>query len=220
MKDVKFGPRRRPWPPSTPMHSPVSHADSGEIKKRAKAIKQDHELGMELWSTGQHPLRMLAVLIFDKKLLTQELIEQIAEDMLAHDDKQRGHLSDWLLANQLTKSKPTKALLESWADHDRPLLRRWYWYHQARQRWTAQKPAGSAALLDVLEARLGDEEPEVQWAMNFCAGWIGIHEPEHRARVIKLGKQVGLYKDEKVAKNCTPSYLPEFVRIEVEKRGG
>ena len=29
---------------------------------------------------------------------------------------------------------------------------------------------------------------------------------------------VGLYKDEKVAKNCTPSYLPEFIRIEVAKR--
>jgi hypothetical protein len=38
------------------------------------------------------------------------------------------------------------------------------------------------------------------------------------ARCIKLGKALGLYKDEHVAKNCTPSYLPEFIRIEVAKR--
>ena len=33
-----------------------------------------------------------------------------------------------------------------------------------------------------------------------------------------MGKTLGLYKDEPVAKNCTPSYLPEFIRIEVAKR--
>ena len=35
-----------------------------------------------------------------------------------------------------------------------------------------------------------------------------------------LRKKLGLYKDEKGAKNCTPSYLPEFIRIEVAKREG
>jgi hypothetical protein len=54
--------------------------------------------------------------------------------------------------------------------------------------------------------------------MNFCAGQIGVHEPKFRSRCIKLGKTLGLYKDEHVAKNCTPSYLPEFIRIEVAKR--
>ena len=61
-------------------------------------------------------------------------------------------------------------------------------------------------------------EPEVQWAMNFCAGQIGVFEPKLRSRCIKLGKALGLYKDEPVAKNCTPSYLPECIRIEVAKR--
>lgn len=57
---------------------------------------------------------------------------------------------------------------------------------------------------------MADAEPEVQWAMNFCAGQIGIHEPHFRSRCIKLGEALGLYKDERVAKNCTPNYLPEF----------
>lgn len=74
------------------------------------------------------------------------------------------------------------------------------------------------ALLDSLEKGMAKAEPETQWAMNFCAGWIGIYQPEFRARCVKLGETLGLYKDEHVSKNCTPSYLPEFIRIEVAKR--
>ena len=47
----------------------------GDIKKRAKAIKKNHELAVELWATGGHFPRLLATLIFDKKLLTEESIE-------------------------------------------------------------------------------------------------------------------------------------------------
>ncbi len=61
-------------------------------------------------------------------------------------------------------------------------------------------------------------EPEVQWAMNSCAGWIGVFESKLRPRCIKLGKKLGLYKDDPVPKNCTPSYLPEFIKIEAAKR--
>jgi hypothetical protein len=31
------------------------------------------------------------------------------------------------------------------------------------------------------------EEPEVQWAMNFTAGWIGVYDEKYRTRCIKLG---------------------------------
>jgi hypothetical protein len=33
-----------------------------------------------------------------------------------------------------------------------------------------------------------------------------------------IGENTGLYKDEKVAKNCTPNYLPEFIAIQVSKQ--
>lgn len=62
--------------------------------------------------------------------------------------------------------------------------------------------------MDALEKGRVDAEPVVQWAMNFCAGQIGILEPEYRSRCIALGEGVGLYKDEIVRKNCVPSYLP------------
>lgn len=191
----------------------------GDLKAQGKAIKKDHALAMELWSTGEYYPRMLATLIFDAKLLTPDVVDQLAADMLQHDTVERCQLADWPLANQLAKDKKLVALMATWEQNPAPILRRWFWYHQARLRWVGQTPPGNSAdLLDSLEGEMAKAEPEVQWAMNFCAGQIGIHEPKFRARCIKLGKALGLYKDEHVSKNCTPSYLPEFIRIEVAKR--
>ncbi|WP_438042491.1 DNA alkylation repair protein [Sorangium sp. So ce128] len=191
----------------------------GDLRTRGKEIKKDHDLAMELWSTGEYYPRLLATLIFDKKLLTENVIDQLASDVLRHDAEESSQLADWLLANQLAKDKKLVSLIATWEKGSSPILRRWFWYHQARLRWVGQAPPGnSAELLDSLENDMADAEPVVQWAMNFCACQIGVHEPEFRSRCIKLGEALGLYKDDHVAKNCTPSYLPEFIRIEVAKR--
>jgi 3-methyladenine DNA glycosylase AlkD len=191
----------------------------GDLKTRGKEIKKDHALAMELWSTGQYYPRLLSTLIFDPKLLTENVLDQLASDMRGQDAEERNQLAYWLLANQLTKDKKIVSLITTWENNPSPILRRWFWYHQARLRWVGQAPPGnSAELLDSLENTMADAEPEVQWAMNFCAAQIGVHEPRFRARCIKLGEALGLYKDEPVAKNCTPSYLPDFIRIEVAKR--
>ena len=73
----------------------------GDIKKMAKEIKKDHALALELWKTGGYLPRLLAALIFDKKLLTQQLVDELMEDIAKHNDKERGQLSDWFMANQL-----------------------------------------------------------------------------------------------------------------------
>lgn len=190
----------------------------GDIKKRAKAIKRNHDLAWALWETGAHYSRMLAALIFDTKQLTPQNIETLAADLAASDDEQRNYISEWLLANQLTKNKTLSAFLTECEQHQNPVLRRLFWYHQARLRWTGNsKETNSEQLMASLESRLASEDPMVQWAMNFCAGQIGTYEPEYRDRCIQLGESTGLYRDEKVPKNCTPNYLPEFIRIQVSK---
>lgn len=191
----------------------------GDLRKIAKEIKKDHELALELWSTEQYLPRMLAVLLMDKKFLTQDVIDQLDHDMKIHTTEERNNLMDWLMANQLMKSKKTIALLESWIDSPSALQRRTFWYYQARLRWTGKTPPNNTEeLLSIIEENIMKEEPEVQWAMNFTAGWIGVYDEKYRERCMKIGKKTGLYKDEKVSKGCTPNYLPEFIKMEVEKR--
>lgn len=190
----------------------------GDLRKIAKDIKKDHQLAMELWSTGEYLPRQLAILIMDAKLLLQELIDNLDKDIQAHPAEERNQLIDWLMANQLSKNKNTIALMESWKDSPSVLQRRIFWYYQGRLRWVGQAPpSNTEELLSAIEEDIESEEPEVQWAMNFTAGQIGIFQPEYRARCIGLGERTGLYKDEVVAKNCTPSYLPKFISIQVAK---
>ncbi|MDN7229375.1 DNA alkylation repair protein [Planococcus sp. N064] len=191
----------------------------GDLRKIAKDIKKDHEIAMELWSTGEFLPRLLAILIMDKKLLSQDVLNQLDQDMQTHTFDERNNLMDWLMANQLMKDKKNIALMESWRNSPSALQRRAFWYYQGRLRWTGQTaPDNTADLLAAIEADIAQEEPEVQWAMNFTAGWIGIYDEKYRARCMQIGEKTGLYKDEMVSKGCTPNYLPEFISIEVNKR--
>lgn len=191
----------------------------GDIRKIAQEIKKDHTLAMELWSTCKFFPRQLAVLIMDKKLLTQDVLDDFAEDLEVHAADERNQITDWLMANQLTKDKKTVALMESWEESVWPVQRRIFWYYQGRLRWTGKMPVNdnTAELLASIEAKIGTEHPDVQWAMNFTAAQIGIFDPENRQRCVALGEKHGLYKGQSVPKGCTSPYLPEWIKTEVAK---
>jgi len=190
----------------------------GDLRVMAKSIKKDHELATELWSTGEYLARQLAILIMDNKLLSQELIDKLDKDMANHVQEEKLQLTDWLMANQLSKNKKTISLMESWEHSPSALQRRVFWYYQGRLRWVGQTPPPNTEdLLASIEKRIEDESPEVQWAMNFTAAQIGIFQPEYRARCIALGQRTGLYRDEIVHKGCTPNYLPDLIAIQVKK---
>ncbi len=192
----------------------------GELRNLAKEIKKDHSLAIELWSTGALLPRLLSILIMDKKELTPDVIDNQFNDIETHQPEERTQLSDWFMANQLTKDKKLTVLMETWENDVSPLKRRLFWYHQARLRWVGQTPPDNTKeLLRFIEAKIMKEAPEVQWAMNFTAGWIGIFDLKYRSQCVKLGEKYSLYKDEMVSKNCTPNYLPEFIEMEVKKRG-
>lgn len=190
----------------------------GDLRKIAKEIKKDHELALELWATGEFMPRQLAILIMDKKLLSQEVIDQLDRDIQTHELDERTQLIDWLMANQLSKDKKIINLIESWENSPSKLQRRVFWYYQARLRWMGEtNHLNTEDLLTSIEANMADEQPEVQWAMNFTAGQIGKWQDAYRARCIAIGEKTGLYKDEIVPRGCTPSYLPKFIPIEVAK---
>ena len=190
----------------------------GDLRKIAKIIKKDQKLALELWSTDDFLARQLAILIMDNKLITKEFIDQIDKDIQKHNLNERNQLTDWFLANQLTKTKRTIALIESWEKSPSTIKRRIYWYYQARLRWMGKTNySNTEDLLISIEANMEKEQAEVQWAMNYTAGQIGKWQEEYRARCIAIGEETGLYKNEVVSKGCTPSYLPKFIPIEVAK---
>lgn len=191
----------------------------GDLRKIAKETKKDHDLAMQLWSSGQYLPRLLAILIMDKKELDIDSVNRLIDDMETHLSDQSNYLVDWFMANQLTKDKKLIAIMESWNDSQSVLKRRVFWYYQGRLRWTGKTDFDNTEnLVDSIKENLEHEDPFVQWAMNFTAGWIGIYQGEHRQELKDLGKKIGLYKDDHVSPGCTPNYLPDFIDIEAKKR--
>jgi len=196
-----------------------SQTKLGDLRKIAKEIKKDHSLAMELWATEKFLPRQLSILIMDSKALTEDLIAKLDNDIQTHPFAERIQLIDWLMANQLTKDKRSIELILSWENSPSVLQRRVFWYYQGRLRWVGQAPPENTEyLLAAIEKKMAKEHPEVQWAMNFCTGWIGIYDKKYRDRCIAIGEKTGLYKGEMVSKGCTPNYLPEFISIEAAKR--
>ncbi len=196
-----------------------SRTKLGDLRKIAKEIKKNHSLSMELWATEKFMPRQLSILIMDSKALTKDLIAKLDRDIQIHPFDERLQLIDWLMANQLAKDKRLIELIQSWENSPSALQRRVFWYYQGRLRWVGQTPPENTEyLLAAIEARIVGEQPEVQWAMNFTAGWIGVYDKKYRDRCVAIGEKTGLYKGEMVSKGCTPNYLPEFISMEAAKR--
>jgi 3-methyladenine DNA glycosylase AlkD len=75
------------------------------------------------------------------------------------------------------------------------------------------------ALLDRIEAEMGDAAPEPQWTMNFCLAGIGIHFPKHRKRAVAIGEALGVYRDYPVPKGCTSPFAPVWIKEMVRRQG-
>src|SRR5438876_1728121 len=76
----------------------------GDIRAIAKSIKTNHELGLELWGSGNLEAMFLATLIMKPTLISAEDLDQ----MVASVDY--GWLADWLMTN-VVKQHPEKEAL-------------------------------------------------------------------------------------------------------------
>ena len=84
----------------------VSTAD---IRKLAKEIGRSNELAFELWKTGYHEARLLAVLLFEKKQVSHDDIEYLMGDVISWD------LCAHLCKNLIIKMKDYDCFIKEWS---------------------------------------------------------------------------------------------------------
>lgn len=85
---------------------------TGEVRSIAKKIGKSNELAFELWNTGYHEARLLAVLVFDQKGLTRSDIEKLMSEVISWD------LCDHLCKNLIAKMKDYEAFINQWITSD------------------------------------------------------------------------------------------------------
>ena len=184
----------------------------GDLRTIAKAIKTDHELGLELWQTGNVDAMSLATLILQPKRLSDEQVEQMVASA------EYAWLADWLMSYVVKQHPEKEKFRRRWMESDHPMLRRAGWSLTTER--VVKNPEGIdvKGLLDRLDREMGSAPAPTQWTMNFCLGEIGIRYPEHRERAIAIGERLGLYRDYPVSKGCTSPFVPIWVREMVSRQ--
>lgn len=88
------------------------------IRKLAKTIGISHETAFELWKTGYHEARLLAVLLFDKGKITPEDVEYLISDVVSWD------LCDHLCKNLMIRQKDCHRYITAWVTSARTYKKR------------------------------------------------------------------------------------------------
>lgn len=81
---------------------------TGEMRNIAKKLGKSNELAFELWNTGYHEAKLLAVLVFDKKCITNSDIEKLMNEVVSWD------LCDHLCKNLIAKMKDYEEFIYKW----------------------------------------------------------------------------------------------------------
>lgn len=184
----------------------------GEIRKVAAKIKPDNRLAAALWDTGNADAQFLATLLIKPKSLSPEAVDGMVRSTTFV------RVADWLNSYVVAKYPDNEALREGWMDADDPWAARSGWDLTARR--VARYPDGLdlPGLLDRIESEMAGAPPEVQWTMNNTLAEIGIHCPEHRARALAIGEQLGIYRDYPVSKGCTSPFAPIWINEIVRRQ--
>lgn len=178
----------------------------GDIRALAKTLKINHELGVELWGSGNLEAMLLATLIMKPNLLTEEVLERMAASVTY------AWLADWLMTNIIQRHPGKEAMRQRWMESPHPMLARAGWSLTTERVLKNPEGLDLAALLDRIEREMGDAPSPAQWTMNFCLAEIGIHFAEHRERAIAIGERLGLYRDYPVSKGCTSPFAPIWIK--------
>jgi 3-methyladenine DNA glycosylase AlkD len=184
----------------------------GDIRKLAAQIKTNDPLATALWDTGNIDARLLAILLIKPKNLARDELDRMVRSVGFVQ------VADWLTA-YVAKSHPDKeALRQTWMEADDPWAARAGWSLTSER--ITKNPDGLdlTALLDRIEAEMGNAAPEVQWTMNFCLAGIGIHFPKHRQRALAIGEKLGIYRDYPVSKGCTSPFAPIWINEMVRRQ--
>ncbi|MEP6756581.1 MAG: DNA alkylation repair protein [Chthonomonadales bacterium] len=183
-----------------------------DIRTIAKSIKSNHELGLELWGTGNIDAMMLATLIMKPKLLSEDQLDRMTSSISFY------HVADYFMTN-VTKLHPSKeAMRVRWMESDHVMLLRAGWSLTTER--VIKNPDGLdlAALLDRIERELAPTPYLAQWTMNYCLAEIGIKFPEYRKRALDIGEKLGVYREWKVSKGCTSPFAPIWINAIVSRQ--
>ena len=183
----------------------VSYAELGRI---AKPIKTDHALAVELWDSGNHDARVLALRVADPAVVDEPLAGRWLRDV-----------DNYILAEGLgglcAQSPPARELSDAWRDSPAEWTASTGWFivtctAENPDVWSAAELRG---LVSQIEGEIGERPNRVRHEMNGALIVIALRDAGLRREVLAAAARIGPVKVDHGQTGCkTPDVAPYVER--------
>jgi 3-methyladenine DNA glycosylase AlkD len=184
-----------------------------ELRELAKAIKKDHALAEQLWTSGIHEARLLATMIADPKQFTPEIMDDWAASFDAWD------VCDQACSNVFRKTKFAYEKIREWSARDEEFVKRAGFALMATLAVHDKKADDVLfmALLPLIERESDDERNFVKKAVNWALRQIGKRNATLNAEAIKTAQAIQQH-DSKAARWIASDALRELQSEKVQEK--
>jgi len=159
---------------------------TGDIRKLAKGIGKSNEFAYKLWRTGYHEAKLLAVLVFDKKLVSLHDVKQLINDVSSWD------LCDHLCKNLIIKLKGYQELIETWCNSKETYTKRAAFTLIASA--VIHEKSISEEIIDnylkLISEHSNDEREHVKKAVSWALREIGKRDYNYQEKAILLAHEL------------------------------
>jgi len=184
-----------------------------KLREIAKEIGKNHELALELWNSGIHDARLLAVFVDDPKLVTGEQMDAWVLDFDSWD------VCDQACTSLFDLSPFAWKKVFEWAERDEELVKRAAFSLIAGLA-VHDKEAGDDEFercSPLIKQCTVDERNYVRKAVNWALRNIGKRNIALNKQMIKLSKEI-LEIDSKSARWIARDALRELASEKIQKR--
>jgi 3-methyladenine DNA glycosylase AlkD len=184
----------------------------GDLRALAKELGTNHDLGLELWQTGNLEAMLLATLIIRPKLISAEDLEEMVRIATY------SQVADWLGTNVIKVHPQKEELRQRWMASNEDMTLRAGWSLTTERVIKSPDGLNLEGLLDRIDSEMGGLPETVQWTMNYCLAQIGILFPAHRDRALAIGEKLGVFRDFPTSKGCTSPFAPTWINAMVARQ--
>jgi 3-methyladenine DNA glycosylase AlkD len=156
------------------------------LRKLAREIGLDHLLAQQLWSTGVHEGRILAGMVDEPRLVTEEQMEQWAADFDSWD------VCDQCCGNLFDKTEFAYRKAIEWAARDEEFVKRagfalmaWLAFHDKRA-----PDEAFLEFLPVIKRESVDGRNYVKKAVNWALRQVGKRNPALNIMAIETAREI------------------------------
>ncbi|AZO94589.1 DNA alkylation repair protein [Halocella sp. SP3-1] len=188
---------------------------TGDIRKLARKIRTNHKLAWELWQSGVHEEKILAVLLFDKKDITYQEIESLMHDVNSWD------LCDHICKNLIIKTSFAADIIKSWSKQSSLYFRRAAFVLMTAEMVKKREkiePEQVELYIEKIKECANDTRPHVRKAISWALREIGKINYDYQEKAILVAYE--LIEEGKASAWVGKNALKELeTLVKVDERG-